>query len=216
MTEPIRILVVDDHVLFREGVRAVLDTEPGFEIVGEAGNGDEAVVRAERVRPDVVLLDLRMPGTDGLTAIHRLRRQPEPPSILVLTTYDADHDVIPAMRAGATGYLLKDATRSTLIGAVRAAARGEPVMAPGVVRHLVEHSRDTGAGPRRDQPVSLRERESDVLRLVAEGTTNRQAAARLHVSEATVKACLLRIYEKLEVRDRASAVAEAYRRGLLD
>jgi DNA-binding NarL/FixJ family response regulator len=215
MTKAIRVLLVDDHVLFREGVRAVLGTDPGIVIVGEAGNGDEAVVRAEHTRPDVVLLDLRMPGTDGIAAIHRLRRQADPPSILVLTTYDADRDVVPAMQAGATGYLLKDASRSELVGAIHAAANGRPVVAPGVVQHLVNRSRGTGAGAGSDEDA-LRPRELDVLRLVAEGATNRQAAARLHVSEATVKACLLRIYQKLEVRDRASAVAEAYRRQLLE
>lgn len=209
--EAIRVLLVDDHVLFREGVRAVLSTDPEIAVVGEAGNGDEAVVRAEHARPDVVLLDLRMPGTDGLAAIGRLRGRPDPPAILVLTTYDADCDVVSAMRAGAIGYLLKDASRAELLGAIRAAANGQPVVAPGVVRHLVNRGRD--ADP---EETVLRPRELDVLRLVADGSTNRQAAARLHVSEATVKACLLRIYQKLGVRDRASAVAEAYRKQLLD
>jgi DNA-binding NarL/FixJ family response regulator len=206
---PIRVLLVDDHALFRDGVRAVLAGDPGFEVVGEANDGAEAVVRARRCRPDVVLLDLRMPGMDGVEAIGRLCATRPQLRVLVLTTYDSDQDVLPAIEAGAHGYLLKDATRGELLAAVRAAARGERVVAQAVVRHLISRTRTAAV------PPALNSREVELLQLVAEGATNQQAAARLHVSTATIKAYLTRIYDKLGVPDRAAAVGEGYRRGIL-
>jgi DNA-binding NarL/FixJ family response regulator len=184
--------------------------DPGFDVIGEAGDGDEAVALAEARRPDVVLMDLRMPRVDGVTAIRRLRDLGNPARILVLTTYDSDADVVPALEAGATGFLLKDTPRGELARAIRAAHRGESVLAPSVTTRLVSQLRR----PAPAQPT-LSERELEVLALIARGETNRGAAGRLFISEATVKTHLLHIYEKLGVNDRAAAVATAFERGLL-
>jgi DNA-binding NarL/FixJ family response regulator len=209
--DPIRLLVVDDHPVVRDGLTGMFTPEPGFEVVGEAGDGAQAVRMAEALRPDVILMDLRMPGTDGLTAITELARRGIPARVLVLTTYDTDADVLPAIEAGATGYLLKDAPPAELVRAVRAAARGEPVLAPSVAARLISRVRSPAAGP--TGPLSPRELE--VLELVAAGSTNREAAAKLFISEATVKSHLVSVYEKLGVNDRAAAVAEGFNRGLL-
>jgi DNA-binding NarL/FixJ family response regulator len=182
--------------------------EPGFDVVGEAADGAEAVDLAERLRPDVILMDLRMPGVDGATAIRRLAQAGSPSKVLVLTTFASDGDIVPAIEAGATGYLLKDSTRAEVMRAVRAAHQGESVLAPAVASRLVSQLR----APAVD---ALSDRELEVLTLIAQGETNRGAAARLFISEATVKTHLLHIYEKLEVNDRAAAVAVAYERGLL-
>ena len=205
---PLRLLIVDDHPVVRDGLRGVFSTEPGFEVVGEAGDGAEALVLAASLAPDVVLMDLRMPRMDGVTAIRALAEQGSSARVLVLTTYDTDSDVLPAIRAGATGYLLKDSAREDLYRAVRAAAQGQTALSPAVATRLMGQVRAPV-----EEPVSPRELE--VLGLVASGCTNREAAARLFISEATVKTHLLHIYAKLEVKDRASAVATAYRRGLL-
>jgi len=205
---PLRLLIVDDHPVVRDGLRGVFSSEPGFEVVGEAGDGAEALVLAASLGPDVVLMDLRMPRMDGVTAIRALAEQGSPARVLVLTTYDTDSDVLPAIRAGATGYLLKDSAREDLYRAVRAAAQGQTALSPAVATRLMGQVRAPV-----EEPVSPRELE--VLGLVASGCTNREAAARLFISEATVKTHLLHIYAKLEVKDRASAVATAYRRGLL-
>lgn len=195
---------MDDHPIVRDGLRAALGGELDFEIVGEAADGATAVRLADELRPDVVLMDLRMPGMDGVTAIRRLSGTG--PRVLVLTTFDTD--VLPVLEAGATGYLLKDAPPEELVRAVRAVHRGETVLAPAAAGRLADHLRKPSRG-------RLSKRELDVLRLVAEGATNKEAAADLFISEASVKTHLLHIYAKLDVRDRASAVAEAYRRGLL-
>ncbi len=205
---PIRLLIVDDHPVVRDGLRGMFDADPGFEVVGEAGDGEAAVSMAEAFRPDVVLMDLRMPGTDGITSIRRMAERGVPAKVLVLTTYDTDGDVVTAIEAGAVGYLLKDTPRDELSRAVRAAAVGEAVLSPPVASRLMGQVR---AGPR-DGPS---EREMEVLHLVARGRTNREIAAELFVSEATVKTHLLHLYEKLGVNDRAAAVAAAYNEGLL-
>ena len=205
---PIRLLIVDDHPVVRDGLRGLFADDPDFQVVGEAANGAEAVARVERLGADVVLMDLRMPEMGGVDAITRLRRTAPGVRVLVLTTYDTDSDVLPAIEAGATGYLLKDAPREELIRAVRAAFAGEAVLSPAVARRLMGQIR-------KPPPEALSQRELEVLALIADGATNRQAAAKLFVSEATVKTHLLHIYEKLGVRDRAAAVAEAYRRRLL-
>src|SRR5690606_16811003 len=192
----------------RDGRRGILTTDPAFEVVGEAGDGHDAVIQARALRPDVVLMDLRMPRVDGVTAIRRLAELDDPPRVLVLTTYDTESDVLPAIEAGATGYLLKDAHSDELLRAVSAAARGETVLAPSVASQLVGRLRSPA-----EEPLSAREIE--VLELVAAGATNRQAAKALFISEATVKTHLLHIYAKLGVNDRAAAVAAAFRRGLL-
>ncbi|MFC5835065.1 response regulator [Nonomuraea insulae] len=209
MSEPtIRLIVVDDHPIVRDGLRGMFTGEPGFEVVGVAGDGAQAVTLAEELRPDVILMDLRMPGTDGVTAIRRLAERGSTARILVLTTYDTDSDVLPAIEAGATGYLLKDAMPEELVRAVRAAARGEAVLSPSVATRLI--------GQVRAPADQLSARELEVLALIARGSTNREAASRLFISEATVKSHLLHIYAKLGVNDRAAAVAVAFERGLFN
>lgn len=208
MSSAIRLLIVDDHPVVRDGLRGIFAGEPGFDVVGEAGDGAEAVTLAENLRPDVVLMDLRMPTMDGVTAIRQLAERGVASRVLVLTTYDTDSDVVPAIEAGATGYLLKDARRDELFRAVRAAARGEAVLSPSVATRLLGQVRAPAKEP-------LSQRELEVLGLIARGTTNREAASKLFISEATVKTHLLHIYAKLGVKDRAAAVAVAFERGLL-
>jgi DNA-binding NarL/FixJ family response regulator len=205
---PIRLLVVDDHPVVRDGVSSLFARNPEFEVLGEAADGAQAVRLAQELRPDVILMDLRMPGMDGVAAITELARRGVAARVLVLTTYDTDSHVLPAIEAGATGYMLKDAPRAELLRAVRAAAHGEAVLSPAVAARLMSRIRSPGASP-------LSQRELEVLELVASGTTNREAAARLFITEATVKTHLLNIYAKLGVSDRAAAVAEAFNRGLL-
>lgn len=205
---PIRLLITDDHPVVRDGIRGMFAAEPGFDVVGEASDGARAVELARSLEPDVILMDLRMPGTGGVEAIRELSRLGVASRVLVLTTYATDSDVGPAIEAGATGYLLKDALPEELTRAVRLAARGETVLSPSVATRLV--------GRVRSPAVSLSDRELEILRLIANGSTNREAAARLFVSEATVKTHVLHIYAKLGVNDRAAAVAAGFRRGLLD
>ena len=205
---PTRILIVDDHPVVRDGLRGMFQGDQDFAVVGEAADGAEAVRLAGELEPDVILMDLHMPGVDGATAIQQLVERGSRARVLVLTTYDTDADVVPALEAGATGYLLKDAPRAELVRAVRAAQKGESVLAPSVATRLVSQLRSRSGD-------ALSDRELEVLTLIAQGETNRGAAARLFISEATVKTHLLHIYEKLGVGDRAAAVAEAYERGLL-
>ncbi len=204
---PITLLIADDHPVVRDGLSSMFARDPEFEVLGEASDGAEAVRLALALKPDVILMDLRMPGVDGLTAITELARQGSGSRVLVLTTYDTDSHVLPAIEAGATGYLLKDAPRAELLRAVRAAARGEAVLSPSVAARLMSRFRAPGTGP-------LSQRELEVLELVAAGATNREAAARLFITEATIKTHLLNVYAKLGVGDRAAAVAEAFNRGL--
>jgi DNA-binding NarL/FixJ family response regulator len=201
----IRLVIVDDHPVVRDGLRGML-AAADFEVVGEAASGDEAVAVVTAMSPDVVLMDLRMPGSDGLSAIERLRDHPC--RVLVLTTYDTDRDVLPAIKAGATGYLLKDTPRDDLQRAIRAAHAGEAVLSPAVATRLLGQVREPASEP-------LSARELEVLAVVARGSTNRAVAAALFISEATVKTHLLHVYAKLGVSDRAAAVAVAYERGLL-
>ena len=208
IARPIRVLIVDDHPMVRDGIRALLTSDPEFEVVGEASDGQEAVSRTEVFGPDVVLMDLRMPVLDGVSATREIVARELGARVLILTTYDTEGDVLPAIEAGATGYLLKDATRDELVRAVRAAASGESVLSPPVARRLLGQVR-------RPSHDTLSEREFEVLVLVSRGNSNRDVAADLFISEATVKTHLLHIYAKLEVNDRAAAVAEAYERGLL-
>jgi DNA-binding NarL/FixJ family response regulator len=206
----ITLLIVDDHPVVRDGLRGMFTT-PGFSVLGEASGGTEAVDLALRLDPDVVLMDLRMPGGSGVDAIAELTRRGARSRVLVLTTYDTDADTLPAIEAGATGYLLKDAPREELFAAVRAAAEGRTVLSPAVASRLVSAVR--GTAPPTEETLSARERE--VLTLVARGTSNREIAAELFISEATVKTHLTHLYGKLGVKDRAAAVAAGYDRGIL-
>ncbi|HVW41197.1 MAG TPA: response regulator transcription factor [Amycolatopsis sp.] len=204
----ITLLIVDDHPVVRDGLRGMFSADPRFEVLGEAGDGAEAIAAGEKLRPDVILMDLRMPRTDGVTAIKELAKRGVGARVLVLTTYDTDSDVLPAIEAGATGYLLKDAPRDELFRAVEAAARGQAVLSPAVATRLMGQMRQPASEP-------LSQRELDVLGLIARGSTNREAARQLFISEATVKTHLLHIYAKLGVNDRAAAVATAFSRGYL-
>ncbi len=196
-------MIVDDHPVVREGLRGMLLAEPDLEVVGEAGSGDEAVAVVPRLRPDVILMDLRMPGGDGVSAIERLGPGHR---VIVLTTYEDDGEILRAVSAGAAGYLLKDVSRADLASAVRAAAGGRTVLSPSVAARL--------AGRRPAAPV-LSEREREVLELVARGLTNGEIGRRLFIGEATVKTYLLRVFGKLGVSDRTSAVLAALDLGLV-
>ncbi|MET7393289.1 response regulator transcription factor [Dactylosporangium sp. NPDC005572] len=206
----ITVLLVDDHPVVRDGLRGMLQADPELAVVGEAGSGDEAVVSARAHRPDVVLMDLRMPGLDGAGATGRILAELPSTKVVVLTTYDTDADILRAVEAGACGYLLKDATRAELTAAVRAAARGETVLAPAVAGRLVRQVRNPPA-----PAPALSARELEVLRLVATGRTNADIGRALHISEATVKTHLLRTFTKLDVSDRTAAVTTAMSLGLL-
>lgn len=208
VSSTIRLVIVDDHPVVRDGLRGVFEATPGFEVLGEAADGAEAIALLRRRQADVVLMDLRMPGMGGAEAIAELSRVAPATRVLVLTTYDTDADVVPAIEAGAAGYLLKDTPRDELLRAVRAAHRGDSVLSPSVAGRLMGRVR----APLRE---TLSQREIEVLQLVAGGASNRDAASRLFVSEATIKTHLVHVYGKLGVRDRAAAVAEGYKRGLL-
>ncbi|MGO1950422.1 MAG: response regulator [Mycobacteriaceae bacterium] len=205
----IRLVIVDDHPVVRGGLRDTFSTVGDIAVVGEAGDGREGIVCVTDKGADVVLMDLRMPVMDGVAATAALRESSPGTKVLILTTFDSEQDVLPAIEAGATGYLLKDATPDELMSAVRAAARGESVLAPSVTSHLMGQVRGSAA-------KVLTDREREVLQLVANGSSNREAASRLFIGEASIKTHLQHIYDKLGVRDRASAVAEAYRRRLIE
>lgn len=205
----VRIVVVDDHPVVRDGVASMLAAVPDFVVVGDADSGPAAVELAADLAPDVVVMDLRMPGGSGVDAVRELAHRRVRSAVLVLTTYDTDSDIVAAIEAGATGYLLKDAPVDQLIAAVRATAAGETFLSPAVAARLASHVR----APRRAAVLSSRERE--VLALVAEGTSNREIARALFVSEATVKTHLVHVYDKLGAGDRAAAVARAYDLGIL-
>ncbi|MFE2168122.1 response regulator [Streptomyces sp. NPDC059447] len=204
----IRVVVVDDHTVMRAGVVALLAPEPCIAIVGEAGNGREAVELVAALRPDVALIDLRMPVMDGVAATSEIVAGPAATRVLILTTYDTDVEIERAVEAGAIGYLLKDTTREQLVSAIRSAARGETVLAPRVAERLV-------ARMRQPDPVVLTARELDVLSAVADGLSNSDIGKRLVIAEATVKTHLLRVFAKLDVSDRTHAVVTAMERGLL-
>jgi DNA-binding NarL/FixJ family response regulator len=204
----IRLVIVDDHPVVRDGLRGMLESQPDFEVVGEASDGEAAVQIANSLSPEVVLMDLRMPVMDGVTALREIKGSNPQIQVLVLTTYDSDADILPAIEAGASGYLLKDSSREELYTAIRAAARGETVLAPKVAARLVGRMR----APAEER---LSSRELEVLQLVAEGDSNSEIAIRLHISQATVKSHLIHIFGKLGVSDRTAAVTVALRRGIL-
>ncbi len=216
----IRVVLVDDQALVRTGLRMVLSNAPGIEVVGEAADGAEGVAAVARLSPDVVLMDVRMPGMDGVEATRRIRAASAGgggPRIVILTTFDLDQYVFAALRAGASGFLLKDALADELVKAVRVVASGEAVTAPTVTRRLLE--RFAGSLPADDGRAAsldvLTPREREVLGLVARGLSNAEIAARLYLSEGTVKAHVSRIFTKLDLRDRVQAVIVAYETGLI-
>ena len=216
-----RVLVVDDQFLIRAGLVGLLDAAPGFEVVGQAGDGEEAVRLAAETRPDVILMDIRMPGVNGIEATERILAEPADrlPRILVLTTFDLDEYVYGALRAGASGFLLKDSGPERLLAAVAAVDGGDALFAPSVTRRLVEaFSRQRGSGPDDGSPPdlgALTSREVEVLKLTARGLSNLEIAGRLYISEATVKTHLNRTMTKLDLGSRAQAVVVAYESGLV-
>ncbi|GII28616.1 response regulator [Planotetraspora mira] len=204
----LRLMIVDDHPVVREGLRGMLEADPGITVVGEAASGDEAVVRAAESRPDVILMDLRMPNGDGVSATARILAARPESRVIVLTTYETDQDIVRAVEAGAAGYLLKDTSRADLLTAIFSAARGETVLSPSVATRLVTRMRAPAS-------ESLSPREAEVLSLVAEGLTNAEIGKTLFISEATVKTHLLRVFGKLGVSDRTAAVTVALDRGFI-
>lgn len=207
-----RILIVDDDPLVRMGLRAVLAAEPGWQVVGEAGDGAAAVTAVPTLRPDVVLMDVRMPGTDGLTATAEITAVDGAPKVVVLTTFEVDEYVVAAMRAGASGFVLKRVPPAELIEAVRVAAAGESLLFPASTRRLIE--RFVRPAPDRAAPA-LTEREGDVLRLLARGLSNQEIGERLYVTVETVKSHVASILTKLGARDRTQAVIAAYETGFV-
>lgn len=214
----IRVLVVDDQALVRSGFRAILETQPDIEVVGEAGSGREALALAKEVAVDLVLMDVRMPGLDGIAATRLLMQEPHPPRVLMLTTFDYDEHVYDAMKAGAGGFLLKDVPREQLIGAIHIVVTGETLLAPAITRRLVERfvQRPPPGAAVAPELAELSEREVEVLRLVARGHSNAEIATEIFVTEATVKTHVSRILQKLGLRDRVQAVVLAYESGLVE
>jgi DNA-binding NarL/FixJ family response regulator len=208
VSEEIRILITDDHPVVRAGLGGMISGEPDFEVVGEAGDGKEAVAMTGELKPHVVLMDLRMPEMDGVTAIGHIKAEYPDVQILVLTTYESDADILRAIETGATGYLLKDTPREELFGAIRLVAEGKSPLAPGVATRLMQRMRGS-------EEEGLSTREIEVLELVARGTSNKEIAKELWVSETTVKSHMLHIFDKLGVTDRTAAVTAALKRGII-
>lgn len=217
MTAPLRVVIADDQALVRAGFRMIL-TADGIEVVAEAVNGADAVEAVRRTRPDIVLMDIRMPEIDGLEATRRiLTGAADQPRVIMLTTFDLDHYVYAALSAGASGFLLKDVTPEHLVAAIRMVRTGDALLAPAITRRLVERfaRRDADATTTHRDLATLTPRELEVLRLLAEGLSNAELAAHLHLSEATVKTHVARILAKLALRDRVQAVIVAYQTGLV-
>lgn len=213
MAEPIRILIVDDHAIVREGLRLILETVEEFEVVGEAADGSEALSLAGELIPGVVLMDLRMPKMDGITAIQHLGSEQPDVAVIILTTYNEDELMYKGLQAGAQGYLLKDTGKESLFNTIRAAARGETLLSPEIMERVLSR-KETVVGQRKGG-IELTEREGEVLNAVAEGKTSKEIAYHLGITERTVKAHLTSIYNKLGVDSRAAAIAEAAKRGWL-
>jgi DNA-binding NarL/FixJ family response regulator len=217
---PVRCLIADDQAMVREGFAAVLAAQPGLQVVGQAADGADAVRQAQHLHPDVVLMDVRMPVMDGLEATRQILRAaagPERPRVLMLTTFDLDDYVYQALRAGASGFLLKDATAAELVHAVRVVAAGDALLAPSVTRRLIaDFARQPRANPPSPSTLgALTQRESEVLRLIARGLSNAEISNTLVIAEQTTKTYVGRILAKLDLRDRAQAVVLAYETGLV-
>jgi DNA-binding NarL/FixJ family response regulator len=214
----IRVLLADDQALVRSGFRLILEARPDIDVVGEAGNGTEAVDLATRLRPDVILMDVRMPGMDGVEATRRIAAAGIPSRVVILTTFDLDEYVYAAIRAGASGFLLKDAEPAHLVEAVRVVATGEALLAPTVTRRLLDRfARFLPGGDETVPPnlASLTERELEILKLIAVGLSNAEIADRIYLGETTVKTHVSSIFRKLDLRDRVQAVILAYETGLV-
>jgi DNA-binding NarL/FixJ family response regulator len=220
VTEPIRVLLVDDEELVRFGLRTVLESSGGFEVVGEAGDGAAGVKAADRLHPDVVLIDIRMPVMDGLTATRRILALPKPPQVAVLTTFHVDEYVYAALAAGAAGFLLKDTPPREIAAAVRAVADGTATLSPAITAALIHSYVERRAVPRRaaalERVAGLSDREREVLRLLGTGESNAELARRLFVSEATVKTYVSRLLTKLDLANRTQAAILAHEAGLLE
>jgi NarL family two-component system response regulator YdfI len=216
MNETIRLLIADDHLIVRQGLRLILETEDGFELVGEATDGAEAVQLAGELHPDVILMDLRMPGMDGLTAIEQLAEKQPEIAIVILTTFNEDDLMVRGLRAGAKGFLLKDTDRETLFDSIRAAARGETLLKPDVMTRLLAQTQPPSGAKSQPENIDLTEREMEVLQAAAQGKTSKEIAFALGISERTIKAHLGSIYQKLGVDSRAAAIAAAAGRGWLE
>jgi len=212
-----RILLADDQALVRGGFRMILEAQPDLEVVGEASDGREAVAQSRELMPELVLMDIRMPGLDGIAATREISAQPRPPKVLILTTFDLDEYVYEAMRAGASGFLLKDVSPGDLVRSIGVVMTGEALLAPVIVRRLVEQfiNRPLQTTERRGAVAELTDREVDVLTLLARGLSNAEIADHLYLSAATVKTHVARVLTKLEVRDRVQAVIAAYESGLV-
>jgi two-component system, NarL family, response regulator YdfI len=215
MPDPIRILIADDHLIIRQGIRLILETSMDMDLVGEAADGAEALQKSSELHPDVILMDLRMPGMDGLTAIEHLHSEQPQVAVVILTTFNEDELMMRGLHSGAKGYLLKDTDRETLFNTIRAAARGETLLRPDIMARLLTFSPTPAAPSLAANASILTEREREVLAGVAQGERSKEIAARLGISERTVKAHLDSIYNKLGVDSRAAAVTAAHQRGLL-
>jgi NarL family two-component system response regulator YdfI len=211
----IKILIADDHLIIRQGLRLILETEEDFELVAEASDGAEAVRLCRELNPAVVLMDLRMPNMDGLTAIEHLRAKQPGIAVVILTTFNEDELMFRGLQAGARGYLLKDTDRTTLFDTIRAAARGETLLKPEIMTRVLALTNHPMSAPQSNEPVNLTDRELEVLRAVARGERSKEIAVQLGISERTVKAHLASIYSKLGVDSRAAAIAVAAQMGLL-
>jgi DNA-binding NarL/FixJ family response regulator len=213
----IRVLIVDDQALVRDGFRMILELDDEIEVVGEAEDGKAALAAVAKLRPDLVLMDIRMPGLDGLETTRRLMLQPDPPKVLVLTTYDADEYVYDAMKAGASGFLLKDVRKGQLVRAVRTVAAGDSLLDSGITKRLIERFLGRSRLPPDGEALirQLSTREMEVLKLIAAGLTNAEIAERLVLGESTVKTHVARILAKLDLRDRVQAVVLAYESGIV-
>ncbi len=215
MSDPIRVLLADDQELMRAGFRMILQSEPGMDVVAEAANGAQAVSQAQRHHPDVVLMDVQMPGMDGLQATRQIVGSAHS-AVLILTTFDREDYLFQALQAGASGFMLKNASPEDLISAIRIVARGDAMLAPELTRRLLDQfSHRSGMTQRPDLLDQLTERETEILRLVAAGASNAEIAARLMVGEATVKTHVSRVLAKLGLRDRVQAVVYAYETGVV-